>query len=406
MYKIRTSTIALLTLPLIAGVATVHAIDRYTVTTLPSAAGFGNAWTIDAAGAIGGTSVDEHANFRGMRWSTSPTSAVTFASPPGFAQAVVFASDALGRWIGAAYNLGDPEGASAFYVLGTSTVEFDAFLPRGANAAGTIVGSKPVTNSSGLVFEQPCINENESTRLLPTLGGSSGMAYDVDDAGRVVGSAMDAQQRLRPCVWINNLPRDLGTLGGLRGQAVAINAHGAIVGASQLASGLWHATIWQIDAAGNITSRADLGALRTTTSFAWDINDLGDVVGTSDFRATLWRSGQMLDLNSAIEPSSPWRLDVASVISNQGRIAGWGLRTGQPLAFVLDRHCTADLDDGTGTGTPDGGVTIDDLLFYLVVFEQGVTRADLDDGTGTGTPDGGVTIDDLLYFLVRFEAGC
>jgi IS5 family transposase len=33
-------------------------------------------------------------------------------------------------------------------------------------------------------------------------------------------------------------------------------------------------------------------------------------------------------------------------------------------------------------------------------------RADLDDGTGTGTPDGGVTIDDLLYFLVRFGGGC
>ena len=33
-------------------------------------------------------------------------------------------------------------------------------------------------------------------------------------------------------------------------------------------------------------------------------------------------------------------------------------------------------------------------------------RADVDDGTATGTPDGGVTIDDLLYYLQRFEAGC
>ncbi len=32
--------------------------------------------------------------------------------------------------------------------------------------------------------------------------------------------------------------------------------------------------------------------------------------------------------------------------------------------------------------------------------------ADVDDGSGTGTPDGGVTIDDLLYFLQRFESGC
>ncbi|MGD9789544.1 MAG: GC-type dockerin domain-anchored protein [Phycisphaerales bacterium] len=36
----------------------------------------------------------------------------------------------------------------------------------------------------------------------------------------------------------------------------------------------------------------------------------------------------------------------------------------------------------------------------------GSLSADVDDGTGTGTPDGGVTIDDLLYFLSRFNAGC
>lgn len=68
--------------------------------------------------------------------------------------------------------------------------------------------------------------------------------------------------------------------------------------------------------------------------------------------------------------------------------------------------CVADVDDGSGTGTPDGGVTIDDLLYYLGVFEQGSLAADVDDGSGSGTRDGGVTIDDLLYFLLRFEQGC
>ncbi len=32
--------------------------------------------------------------------------------------------------------------------------------------------------------------------------------------------------------------------------------------------------------------------------------------------------------------------------------------------------------------------------------------ADLDDGSGTGIPDGGITIDDLLYFLGHYEGGC
>lgn len=68
--------------------------------------------------------------------------------------------------------------------------------------------------------------------------------------------------------------------------------------------------------------------------------------------------------------------------------------------------CPSDLDDGSGTGTPDDAVTIDDLLYFLGAFEAGTAGADLDNGTSTGTPDGAVTVDDLLFFLVRFEAGC
>lgn len=68
--------------------------------------------------------------------------------------------------------------------------------------------------------------------------------------------------------------------------------------------------------------------------------------------------------------------------------------------------CAADFDDGTGTGTPDGAVTIEDLLYYLVLFEGGQVEGDVDDGSGTGTPDGAVTIDDLLYFLGHYEGGC
>ncbi|MGD9790550.1 MAG: GC-type dockerin domain-anchored protein [Phycisphaerales bacterium] len=86
--------------------------------------------------------------------------------------------------------------------------------------------------------------------------------------------------------------------------------------------------------------------------------------------------------------------------------AGAGLTScsGHDYAPVI--ACIADVDDGTGTGSPDGGVTIDDLLYYIQIFNQGLVAADVDDGSGTGTHDGGVTIDDLLYYLVRFNAGC
>lgn len=68
--------------------------------------------------------------------------------------------------------------------------------------------------------------------------------------------------------------------------------------------------------------------------------------------------------------------------------------------------CVADVDDGSATGTPDGGVTIDDLTYYMSLFDSGLPDADLDDGTAAGRPDGGVTIEDLVFFLDRFDAGC
>jgi hypothetical protein len=76
------------------------------------------------------------------------------------------------------------------------------------------------------------------------------------------------------------------------------------------------------------------------------------------------------------------------------------------LSVTTPATCPADLDNGTGSGTPDGGVDINDLLYFLTTFEAGAAAADLDNGTFTGTPDGGVDINDLLFFLVHFEAGC
>lgn len=68
-------------------------------------------------------------------------------------------------------------------------------------------------------------------------------------------------------------------------------------------------------------------------------------------------------------------------------------------AFDDTPRCFADIDG-------DGGVSIDDLLLFLDMFDRGDLGADIDDGASTETSDGGVTIDDLLRYLVRFYEGC
>ncbi len=101
-----------------------------------------------------------------------------------------------------------------------------------------------------------------------------------------------------------------------------------------------------------------------------------------------------------------------ALMPNGDVYAGGGFTTvdGQPSPYLArwaaPTCCPADLDDGSGTGTPDAGVDINDLLFFLARYEAGDVAADLDDGSGTGTQDGGVDINDLLFFLVHYEAGC
>ncbi len=80
-----------------------------------------------------------------------------------------------------------------------------------------------------------------------------------------------------------------------------------------------------------------------------------------------------------------------------------GTATSEPATLTI---CPGDLDDGSGAGTCDGGVDVNDLLYFLVAYEGGAAAADLDDGTRLGIPDGAVDINDLLFFLGHFHGGC
>lgn len=83
----------------------------------------------------------------------------------------------------------------------------------------------------------------------------------------------------------------------------------------------------------------------------------------------------------------------------------------QPLVNNTYTITVRDTARSTGGVQIDGdanGITGGNLVFTMAHANCTATNcvADVDDGTATGTPDGGVTIEDLLYFLQRFEAGC
>lgn len=82
------------------------------------------------------------------------------------------------------------------------------------------------------------------------------------------------------------------------------------------------------------------------------------------------------------------------------------IRAAAEQAVRQGGRCASDLDDGSGSGNPDGGVGIEDLLYFLSAYRMALPAADVDNGTGTGTPDGGLGIEDLLFYLDRYETGC
>ncbi len=122
--------------------------------------------------------------------------------------------------------------------------------------------------------------------------------------------------------------------------------------------------------------------------------DFGFQVGTAAGQVTGFYT-----VNASYFNGTSWSLFAFSQDPNSG-VANYVAR------ISSSPFCYADLDNGLNEGTPDGGVDINDLLYFLSQFELGSTEADLDNGSGQGQADCGVDINDLLFFLARFENGC
>jgi hypothetical protein len=144
----------------------------------------------------------------------------------------------------------------------------------------------------------------------------------------------------------------------------------------------------------------------------WDMNDLGDVVMRLNIApyVRFEGNGTFLIEDLIVANVGHWYVinGYGLAINNARQLAvpASNPATNESGIILLTQRCIADVDDGSGTGTPDGGVGIEDLLYFLVIYDAGQIAADVDDGSGTGRPDGGVGIEDLLYFLQRFDAGC
>jgi probable HAF family extracellular repeat protein len=185
--------------------------------------------------------------------------------------------------------------------------------------------------------------------LTAATGASNGaLAEDLNDHTQVVGwahSATACSGLIFPhgTLWENPgtgwTATDLGVLGSYCSSgAYDINELGQVVGESyNFSSGA--PVLWK-KAASGAWQIQNLGSLGGSFGRAYAINNRSQIVGESQvaggiFHAFLWQCNAIVDLNSRILPGSGWVLAAATGINDLGEIVGYGRLNGGSYRGVL-----------------------------------------------------------------------
>lgn len=216
------------------------------------------------------------------------------------------------------------------------------------NNAGQIVGETRLepdfTVRHAFIFEDGVASDLGALPAVP--GTDDSVALSINDIGQIVGVSTTFVEGVATPAFLhtvehaflyeNGVMRDLGTLGKFcrddpeigercldHSTATDINNHGIVVGFSTTpaAEGQTHAFVTDGQSA------SDLGTLGGSGSWAYGVNDSGQVVGSSlnaeeQYTPFLIDRGVMYDLNTLIrEPTGPLPF-AAYAINNFGQIVG------------------------------------------------------------------------------------
>ena len=281
-----------------------------------------------------------------VRWNGATT---TNLNSLGGSNSYGFAINASGQITGASELAGD-NATHAVRWTGTTPTDLGTLggtksYGRGINDSGQVAGEAYFAGNANFHAVRWTGMTAED---LGTIGGFDGASkgYGINVSGQVTGFSTLAAVSggFHAARWTGTTVEDLGTLGGVASLGYGINASGQVVGYSLLApgNGATHAVRWT----GTVAE--DLGTLvGGTSSEAYSINAIGDVIGMSDttnnglnggYDAFLYSDGTMYDLTALLLPGSgvtSLRLGVGANINDLGQIAAGGLIGGEFHLLIL-----------------------------------------------------------------------
>lgn len=198
-------------------------------------------------------------------------------------------------------------------------------IADGINNSGDIVGISNNINGFTHAFRL----SNGTMIDLDSETSNYSRGYDINNSGQITGIVNN-----RGFIWENGQMSDLGDLFGGAGDTTpfAINDLGQIVGYSILPNSTeMQPFFWQD---GVMTSIDIL----SSSGYARDINNLGEVVGKDGDVPFIWDSiGGMRNLNDLLDSSGEdWLLSHAFGVNDSGQIVGFGSNPdGDTHAYLL-----------------------------------------------------------------------
>jgi probable HAF family extracellular repeat protein len=320
----------------LGGPCAAHAEAVYTVTVVGGADSV--AYDVNNQGQVVGY-MAAGANYHGFLYDSR---GLTDLGALGDGSSYAYRINEAGSIVGTSYV--DEQTYGFLYAAGAMTA-----LPLGAwsnandiNNAGVITGTYAGTDGDGDYQPHAYTYANGVMTDLGTLGyGTYGNA--INDLGHVAGTAEIAGPPNRPTdpfFYSDGVMQNIGNFGGIFSNAWAMNNQDQIVGSAGGESIDGNLYPWRAFLYDHGVMR-DLGTMTYDgNSSAYGINELGQVVGYTDTdsgsKTYLYSDGQMVLLDTLIDPGAGWTITNANGINDLGQIAGRACRGELCYAVRLD----------------------------------------------------------------------